>query len=195
VPCNFTHFLYALSRLDMQPQVLLFSLFTLFSFAGASVIPLQRVRIPSNIQKSPSGNDVLKQHPRFVMKRRESLIKPSIITLVAGGPTPTPTTTPLDTVSATSTTPTSSSSSTSPPAPTLSNSPTTTDRGPQPSQPPVDTDGSRKYVVAHHMVGNTFPYKLQDWADDITLAHASGIDGFALNMGTDDWQPARVADA
>jgi len=45
------------------------------------------------------------------------------------------------------------------------------------------------------MVGNTFPYKPQDWADDIALAHASGIDGFALNMGTDDWQPARVADA
>lgn len=45
------------------------------------------------------------------------------------------------------------------------------------------------------MVGNTFPYTLQDWADDITLAHASGIDGFALNMGSDDWEPARVSDA
>ncbi|TFK74888.1 hypothetical protein BDN72DRAFT_759041 [Pluteus cervinus] len=45
------------------------------------------------------------------------------------------------------------------------------------------------------MVGNTFPYVLKDWSDDIALAHASGIDGFALNMGIDDWQPARVADA
>jgi glucan endo-1,3-alpha-glucosidase len=45
------------------------------------------------------------------------------------------------------------------------------------------------------MVGNTFPYKLKDWADDIALAHVSGIDGFALNIGKDDWQPARVADA
>ncbi|KAJ3709955.1 glycoside hydrolase [Lentinula raphanica] len=54
---------------------------------------------------------------------------------------------------------------------------------------------SNKYVVAHHMVGNTFPYTSQDWLNDIKLAHASGIDGFALNMGSDDWQPARVADA
>lgn len=45
------------------------------------------------------------------------------------------------------------------------------------------------------MVGNTFPYTLQDWKDDIALAHQSGIDGFALNMGRDDWQPARVNDA
>ncbi|KAJ3754592.1 glycoside hydrolase [Lentinula raphanica] len=45
------------------------------------------------------------------------------------------------------------------------------------------------------MVGNTFPYTSQDWLNDIKLAHASGIDGFALNMGSDDWQPARVADA
>ncbi|KAG6830981.1 hypothetical protein H0H87_006632 [Tephrocybe sp. NHM501043] len=52
-----------------------------------------------------------------------------------------------------------------------------------------------KYVVAHHMVGNTFPYILQDWVNDVTLAHTSGIDGFALNIGKDEWQPDRVADA
>jgi glucan endo-1,3-alpha-glucosidase len=66
---------------------------------------------------------------------------------------------------------------------------------PQPSQLPATTNGSQKYVIAHHMVGNTFPYTLDDWTDDITLAHASGIDGFALNMGSDSWEPARVADA
>ncbi|KAF9452895.1 glycoside hydrolase family 71 protein [Macrolepiota fuliginosa MF-IS2] len=60
---------------------------------------------------------------------------------------------------------------------------------------PQDNDGSRKYVVAHHMVGNTYPYTINDWADDIALAHASGIDGFALNCGTDEWEPAHVADA
>lgn len=54
---------------------------------------------------------------------------------------------------------------------------------------------NNKYVVAHHMVGNTFPYTAQSWLNDIILAHASGIDAFALNMGSDDWQPARVADA
>ncbi|KAJ3740091.1 glycoside hydrolase family 71 protein [Lentinula detonsa] len=57
------------------------------------------------------------------------------------------------------------------------------------------TTSANKYVVAHHMVGNTFPYTSQDWLNDIKLAHASGIDGFALNIGSDDWQPARVADA
>jgi glucan endo-1,3-alpha-glucosidase len=45
------------------------------------------------------------------------------------------------------------------------------------------------------MVGNTFPYTLDDWKEDIALAHASGIDGFALNTGSDSWEPARIADA
>jgi hypothetical protein len=52
-----------------------------------------------------------------------------------------------------------------------------------------------KYVVAHHMVGNTYPYTITDWANDIALAHSYGIDGFALNVGVDSWQPQRVADA
>jgi hypothetical protein len=49
-----------------------------------------------------------------------------------------------------------------------------------------------KFVVAHHMVGNTFPYKVADWLQD---THSAGIDGFALNIGPDDWMPACVADA
>ena len=32
-------------------------------------------------------------------------------------------------------------------------------------------------------------------APDIRLASSKGIDAFALNVGRDDWQPARVADA
>ncbi|EPQ54502.1 glycoside hydrolase [Gloeophyllum trabeum ATCC 11539] len=52
-----------------------------------------------------------------------------------------------------------------------------------------------KYVVAHHMVGNTFPYTADNWSADIALAHSAGIDGFALNVGSDEWQPQRVADA
>ena len=50
-------------------------------------------------------------------------------------------------------------------------------------------------VYAHHMVGNTYPYGKADWAKDIANAKAAGIDGFALNMGSDWWQAARVADA
>ncbi|KDQ19482.1 glycoside hydrolase family 71 protein [Botryobasidium botryosum FD-172 SS1] len=45
------------------------------------------------------------------------------------------------------------------------------------------------------MVGNTYPYTKDDWKRDINLAADRGIDGFALNAGRDDWQPARVADA
>ncbi|KAF9648563.1 glycoside hydrolase family 71 protein [Thelephora ganbajun] len=45
------------------------------------------------------------------------------------------------------------------------------------------------------MVGNTYPYQLDDWRKDINLALVHGIDGFALNIGSDDWQEARVADA
>lgn len=53
----------------------------------------------------------------------------------------------------------------------------------------------QKLVVAHHMVGNTYPYTPQDWAADINAAHNAGIDGFALNIGTDEWQPGQVAAA
>ena len=55
--------------------------------------------------------------------------------------------------------------------------------------------GEPKKVFAHHIVGNTFPYTQQDWLDDITAAHAAGIDAFALNIGTDSWQASQVASA
>ncbi|KAF5332416.1 hypothetical protein D9758_015114 [Tetrapyrgos nigripes] len=60
---------------------------------------------------------------------------------------------------------------------------------------PSTTELISKYVVAHHMVGNTFPYTIQDWPDDISLASKHNIDGFALNIGSDPWEPDRVADA
>ncbi|KZT03908.1 glycoside hydrolase family 71 protein [Laetiporus sulphureus 93-53] len=52
----------------------------------------------------------------------------------------------------------------------------------------------KKWVVAHFMVGNTYPYTLGDWIEDIQLASHHGIDGFALNVGREDWQKARVTD-
>jgi glucan endo-1,3-alpha-glucosidase len=60
---------------------------------------------------------------------------------------------------------------------------------------PRADDANRKYVVAHMMVGNTFPYTLESWKNDIALAHSTGIDGFALNIGRDEWQPGHIADA
>ncbi|KAJ6559169.1 glycoside hydrolase [Mycena vulgaris] len=56
-------------------------------------------------------------------------------------------------------------------------------------------DPAPKVVVAHFMVGNTFPYTLQDWTDDINLASASGLDGFALNVGPDDFQVTQTNNA
>ncbi|PVG00439.1 hypothetical protein CPB86DRAFT_824436 [Serendipita vermifera] len=65
---------------------------------------------------------------------------------------------------------------------------------------PVETEqqssnGSPKLVVAHHMVGNTYPYSVDDWKRDIQLASSHGIDGFALNIGKEEWMTDRVADA
>lgn len=54
---------------------------------------------------------------------------------------------------------------------------------------------STKYVVAHFMVGNSNPYTQQNWLSDVVLAHENGIDGFALNVGSDSWQPQQVANA
>ncbi|KAJ7250848.1 glycoside hydrolase [Mycena haematopus] len=56
-------------------------------------------------------------------------------------------------------------------------------------------DAPAKFVVAHHIVGNTFPYTVQDWTNDINLAAASGLDGFALNIGPDDFQTTQTANA
>ncbi|KAH9965400.1 glycoside hydrolase family 71 protein [Russula dissimulans] len=39
------------------------------------------------------------------------------------------------------------------------------------------------------------PYTLPDWTSDIRLAQAHGFDAFALNVGCEDWQKARVMDS
>ena len=162
----------------------LFSLLTFVSFVSSFVIPAQRLSIslPSPREK------IMERRSRFVMRQEP---QPSS----AAGPVPAilgalgliSTTSPTSSSPPSIATTTLSSNSPTPPSPT----------GPtlQPSQPPAATNGTPKYVIAHHMVGNTFPYTLSDWQEDIALAHAAGIDGFALNMGTDSWEPARVADA
>lgn len=47
--------------------------------------------------------------------------------------------------------------------------------------------GIPKIVVAHHIVGLTGDFTIDDWKSDIQLAQANGIDGFALNVGDDDF--------
>ncbi|WVQ71228.1 hypothetical protein IAR50_000753 [Cryptococcus sp. DSM 104548] len=59
----------------------------------------------------------------------------------------------------------------------------------------VPSSSADHYVWAHHMIGNTYSYTSSNWATDIASATAAGIDGFALNIGSDSWQSSRVADA
>ncbi|KAG8919775.1 hypothetical protein FRC02_001383 [Tulasnella sp. 418] len=58
-----------------------------------------------------------------------------------------------------------------------------------------DGGSQPKKVFAHMMVGNVYSYTVEDWKEDILLAHGASIDAFALNVGSDSWQPSRVADA
>ncbi|WWD17948.1 hypothetical protein CI109_102393 [Kwoniella shandongensis] len=64
-----------------------------------------------------------------------------------------------------------------------------------PASTTVLQSGDDHEVWAHHMVGNTYPYGTSEWANDISAASAAGIDGFALNFGSDWWQTSRIADA
>ncbi|KDQ55491.1 glycoside hydrolase family 71 protein [Jaapia argillacea MUCL 33604] len=50
-------------------------------------------------------------------------------------------------------------------------------------------------VFAHFIVGNTRSFTVSDWAQDIALAASKGIDAFALNVGRDDYEASKVADA
>jgi glucan endo-1,3-alpha-glucosidase len=60
--------------------------------------------------------------------------------------------------------------------------------------PPAAADNAgTKRVFAHYMVGYTDGQGLSQWVQDMQYAQLSGIDGFALNMGTDSWQPAQIA--
>jgi len=70
--------------------------------------------------------------------------------------------------------------------------------------PSATTSGSEsttlpaKRVIAHHMVGNTYPYTPDMWSTDISLALSAGIDGFALNVGSGgvgNWQREQVKNA
>ncbi|KAI0648087.1 glycosyl hydrolase family 71-domain-containing protein [Trametes meyenii] len=47
--------------------------------------------------------------------------------------------------------------------------------------------GVPKLVVAHHIVGLTSSFTLDTWKNDVALASSKGIDGFALNIGADDF--------
>lgn len=166
----------------MQLTTVLLFAFVL-TLANASTIPFRRIRISSHPHQRGQLS-MHRRHARFLPRQVASTTTFANATASTATPQPSITTT------------ISNGSSSAAPSPSSAPSPSISiESTPQPSQPPADNSGAQKYVVAHHIIGNTFPYTIQDWADDIALAHASGIDGFALNMGSDSWEPARVADA
>lgn len=52
-----------------------------------------------------------------------------------------------------------------------------------------------KVVVAHHIVGLTAAFTVDDWTSDIQAAQAAGIDGFALNIGNDPFTSTQADNA
>lgn len=71
---------------------------------------------------------------------------------------------------------------------------------PRSSSAPKRDTGTAKLVVAHHIVGLTGgggagDFTLDTWKQDIRLASAKGIDGFALNVGPDDYTDVQVGHA
>ncbi|KAI8577354.1 hypothetical protein K450DRAFT_282605 [Umbelopsis ramanniana AG] len=73
-------------------------------------------------------------------------------------------------------------------------SPTTTAKASQSTSKNVTVAASTsaKMVFAHFMVGIVSSYQASDWANDIALASASGIDGFALNIGADSYTESQL---
>lgn len=62
---------------------------------------------------------------------------------------------------------------------------------------PNPNEVTGKKVIAHHMVGNTYPYTIESWITDVTAAKSAGIDGFALNFGSihGGWEQKSISDA
>lgn len=118
----------------------------------------------------------------------------------AGGTGTTTTTTTSTSTSASETTSTSTSTTSAAPEPTIpgtssnpiaSNAPAVAVLG----TPAIPSSSSTKVLYAHMMVGNTYTYTAADWDAEMSLAQTGGVDGFALNMGRDAWEPARIGDA
>lgn len=64
-----------------------------------------------------------------------------------------------------------------------------------PLKTPRQSSGVPKVVVAHHIVGLTAAFTVDDWTSDIQLAQANGIDGFALNVGNDPFTNQQAQNA
>lgn len=61
------------------------------------------------------------------------------------------------------------------------------------SSPAFGVGDGNKYATVHHMVGNTYTYRLVDWMNDLIAIEEAGFDAVALNLGPDCWQRKSVA--
>lgn len=59
----------------------------------------------------------------------------------------------------------------------------------------TSTSAQNKKVFAHYMVGFAYQSDEEFFDKQIKNARAAGIDGFALNVGINPWQPDRVESA
>ncbi|THH14940.1 hypothetical protein EW146_g5466 [Bondarzewia mesenterica] len=169
---------------------------TLISFAFFTLV----AGLPLKHQQTAFDKDFIHSKPHFIARDVVSEPVFSSSSTSAVVPVTTSSSSTIAALNMTSSPPVSFATSSMTPSPslTIASTPVSSSSSsgpPTTSTAPASSEGSRKYVFAHHMVGNTFPYTVNDWAADISLAHSNGIDGFALNIGSDDWQPARVADA
>ncbi|KLT42749.1 glycoside hydrolase [Cutaneotrichosporon oleaginosum] len=53
---------------------------------------------------------------------------------------------------------------------------------------PMTPGGDTRKVVAHFMLGNTYPFTALNWEETFDLAEESGLDGLILNLGREEWQ-------
>lgn len=52
-----------------------------------------------------------------------------------------------------------------------------------------------KWVAAHFLLGNTYSYTPDDWRETLRLGYETGLDAFALNLGSEEWQVAQARTA
>ncbi|KAF9013289.1 glycosyl hydrolase family 71-domain-containing protein [Cyathus striatus] len=161
----------------MHPSTVVLYLFAFLTVVNAYAIPIKRIKI-----QSTEISALHRRHARFF--KRDPQPSPSV-QVVTQYLTMTMTSVPSSTASVQSTSSSAAPASSASAASCLFLHPP-----PPPQLHPVYIGFLLRHLHRFQLIAFS-----SGGRDDITLAHASGIDGFALNSGTDDWQPARVADA
>ncbi|WVQ83005.1 hypothetical protein IAT38_005143 [Cryptococcus sp. DSM 104549] len=59
----------------------------------------------------------------------------------------------------------------------------------------VEAGERPRLVVAHFMLGNTYPFTEEDWLATFDLARDTNLDALALNLGPEEWQLSQARTA